>query len=87
MSDWQPINIAPMGGSTIDLWCVNDRVPHGLRLPDCEWDSRDGRWIDQDCEPIEPRLVPTHWMFCPRGPSDRAVPQSPIERFEQGTKE
>ncbi|MDP3273432.1 MAG: hypothetical protein U1D69_12155 [Polynucleobacter sp.] len=75
MSEWKPIESAPMDGSDIDLWC-NHR-----RITDCYWkpSANEGAgWYrhvgnhEYTGMPIEEKVIGAiHWMPIPEPPLDK----------------
>ena len=60
MSEWQPIETAPMDGTPLLLWGWND-VQVGWF---CNDRDDDREWINADYDD----LAPTHWMPLPAPP-------------------
>lgn len=67
MSEWQPIETAPKGGTTIIAWCVCPLTGDGWIAADVEyWEPRE-HWLG-----VSDGIVsPTHWMPLPPPPSDK----------------
>ena len=74
MSEWQPIETAPLDGTTIDLWDSDYKV----RVTNASWDYH--YW--SNCKPVAPKSWgrgstdgpfvgnPTHWMLPPSPPKE-----------------
>lgn len=78
MSDWQPIETAPMDATPVLLW-QNGRRITGRWMPRfygevLRWDM--GNWQSSDGFDLfyQP---PTHWMPLPEPPSEQAAEPSP----------
>lgn len=79
MSEWQPIETAPMDGTTIDLWVVCNpavakwnNLMRPLRYADMVWKPGGifrGGWYFKFGSRIPLAAVPTHWMPLPSAPN------------------
>lgn len=66
MTDWQPIETAPLDGTQIMLWSsVNGAIIAQWSPRPAFWDT--GFASEMDGDPIEV-IDPTHWMPLPKPP-------------------
>lgn len=79
MSEWQPIETAPMDGTLVDLFIsygIAEKQPDGslkmkltgYRIADCKYENGDWRITGRGGERISHHEKPTHWMREPDPP-------------------
>lgn len=68
MSEWQPIENAPMDMGEVDIW-----VPGIGRMENCVWSKGRGCWIRRITHGVQELFAsPTHWMPLPEPPKSVA---------------
>lgn len=60
---WQPIETAPLNGTRIDVWVIEDHISY--RVADCYYSDYLKEWVSEKGNSVQARF----WMPIPKGPS------------------